>query len=135
MHTKPILGQEDCARIGAAAAAEATAHRWAVTIAVVDDGGHLLWLQRLDGAAPVSSHIAPAKARTAALGRRESKVYEDMINQGRHSFLSAPALEGMLEGGVPILVDGHCVGAVGVSGVKSSEDAQIARAGIAALAG
>jgi uncharacterized protein GlcG (DUF336 family) len=133
MQTKPYLSQADCGRIGAAAAAEASAHGWAVTIAVVDDGGHLLWLQRLDGAAPVSSHIAPAKARTAALGRRESKVYEDMINQGRASFLSAPALEGMLEGGVPILVDGTCVGAVGVSGVKSSEDAQIARAGIAAL--
>jgi glc operon protein GlcG len=130
-----MLTQEDSARIGAAAAAEAAAHGWAVTIAVVDDGGHLLWLQRLDGAAPISAHIGPAKARTAALGRRESKVYEDMINQGRSSFLSAPALEGMLEGGVPILVDGHCVGAVGVSGVKSAEDAQIARAGIAALAG
>ena len=105
-----------------------------MTIAVVDDGGHLLALQRLDGAAPISSQIAPAKARTAALGRRESKVYEDMINQGRHSFLSAP-MEGLLEGGVPVLVDGHCLGAVGVSGVKSSEDAQIARAGIAALGG
>ena len=104
-----------------------------MTIAIVDDGGHLLWLQRLDGAAPISAHIAPAKARTAALGRRESRLYEEMINQGRASFLSAPALEGMLEGGVPVLVDGHCVGAVGVSGVKSSEDAQIARAGIAAL--
>jgi uncharacterized protein GlcG (DUF336 family) len=93
----------------------------------------LLWLQRLDGAAPVSSHIAPAKARTAALGRRESKTYEDMINGGRASFLSAPTLEGMLEGGVPIMKDGQCLGAVGVSGVKSSEDAQIAKAGIAAI--
>jgi glc operon protein GlcG len=120
-------------RIAAAAEAEATRNNWAVTIAIVDDGGHLLWLQRLDGAAPISAEIAPAKARTAALGRRESKVYEDMINQGRMSFLSAPVLQGMLEGGVPIMVDGQCVGAVGVSGVKSSEDAQIARAGIAAL--
>jgi glc operon protein GlcG len=135
MQNKPYLAQDDAARIGAAAVAEAQANRWAVTIAIVDDGGHLLWLQRLDGAAPISSHIAPAKARTAALGRRESKVYEDMINQGRFSFLSAPVLEGLLEGGVPVLVDGHCVGAVGVSGVKSSEDAQIARAGIAALGG
>ena len=67
------------------------------------------------------------------MGRRESKVYEDMINQGRMSFLSAPGLSGLLEGGLPIMVDGVCVGAVGVSGVKSSEDAQIARAGIAAL--
>lgn len=133
MNTKPYLSLADVKRVAAAAEAEALAHQWAVVIAVVDDGGHLLWLQRLDGAAPISSQIAPAKARTAALGRRESRIYEEMINQGRTSFLSAPALEGMLEGGVPILVDGQCVGAVGVSGVKSSEDAQIARAGIAAL--
>jgi uncharacterized protein GlcG (DUF336 family) len=67
------------------------------------------------------------------LGKRESKVYEDVINNGRYSFLSAPYLQGMLEGGVPIIKDGQCIGAVGVSGVKSSEDAQIAKAGIAAL--
>lgn len=133
MKTKPYLQHADCQRIGEASIKEAQANQWAVSIAIVDDGGHLLWLTRLDGAAPVSSHIAPAKAHTAALGRRESKVYEDMINQGRVSFLSAPLLEGLLEGGVPILVDGQCVGAVGVSGVKSVEDAQIARAGIAAL--
>jgi glc operon protein GlcG len=133
MQSKAVLTLSDVRRIAQAAEAEALANQWAVTIAIVDDGGHLLWLQRLDGAAPVSAHIAPAKAHTAALGRRESKVYEDVINQGRYSFLSAPSIEGLLEGGVPILVDGQCVGAVGVSGVKSSEDAQIARAGIAAL--
>jgi glc operon protein GlcG len=133
MKTKPILTLEDVRTMAVAAEAEARAHGWAVTIAITDDGGHLLWLQRLDGASPISSEIAPAKARTAAVGRRESKVYEDMINQGRTSFLSAPALRGMLEGGVPVLVDGHCVGAVGVSGVKSHEDAQVARAGISAL--
>jgi glc operon protein GlcG len=132
MKTKPVLTLDDVRRIAQASEQEALANGWAVTIAVVDDGGHLLWLQRLDGAAPVSAGIAPAKARTAALGRRESRAYEEMINQGRASFLSAP-LEGMLEGGVPIVVDGQCVGAVGVSGVKSAEDAQIARAGIAAL--
>jgi glc operon protein GlcG len=133
MNTKPTLTLSDLRTMAAAAEAEATQQGWAVTIAIVDDGGHLLWLQRLDGAAPISSEIAPAKARTAAVGRRESKVYEDMINQGRVSFLSAPTLTGMLEGGVPILVGGQCVGAIGVSGVKSAEDAQIARAGIAAL--
>lgn len=133
MKNKPMLTLEDCRRIAAAAEAEAARNGWAVSIAIADDGGHLLWLQRLDGAAPVSSHIAPAKARTAALGRRESRVYEEMINQGRQAFLSAPTLEGMLEGGVPILLEGQCLGAVGVSGVKSSEDAQVARAGIAAL--
>lgn len=133
MQSKMTLTVDDARKIAAAAEAEARAHAWAVTICVVDDGGHLLWLQRLDGAAPVSAAIAPAKARTAALGRRETKVYEDMINAGRYSFLSAPEIEGMLEGGVPILADGQCVGAVGVSGVKSSEDVQIAKAGIAAL--
>jgi len=119
--------------MAAAAEAEARQHGWAVTIAIVDDCGHLLWLQRLDGAAPISAQIAPAKARTAALGRRESRDYEEMINGPRAAFLSAPGLEGMLEGGIPVMVQGHCVGAVGVSGVKSSEDAQIARAGIAPL--
>lgn len=133
MLSKPCLSHADVKKIAAAAEAEALANQWAVTISIVDDGGHLLWLQRLDGAAPVSAHIAPAKAHTAAMGRRETKVYEDMINTGRVSFLSAPAIEGMLEGGVPIVVDGHTVGAVGVSGVKSAEDAQIAKAGIAAL--
>ena len=132
MQTKPILTLQDVKKIAAAAEAEALANNWAVVISIVDDGGHLLWLQRLDGAAPISSQIAPAKAKTAALGRRESKVYEDMINGGRVSFLSAP-LEGMLEGGVPIVFEGHVLGAVGVSGVKSAEDAQIAKAGIAAL--
>ena len=133
MKTQHILTLEDVRAVASAAEAEASRNGWAVTLAVVDSGGHLLWLQRLDGAAPISAEIAPAKARTAAMGRRETKVYEDMINQGRTSFLSAPVIKGMLEGGVPILVDGHCVGAVGVSGVKSSEDAQIAKAGIAAL--
>src|SRR5688572_13079645 len=133
MKNKPMLTFDDVRAMAQAAENEARTHQWAVTIAIVDDGGHLLWLQRLDGAAPISAQIAPAKARTAALGRRESKVYEDMINGPRAAFLSAPGLEGMLEGGVPILVGGQCVGAVGVSGVKSSEDVLIARAGIAAL--
>ena len=133
MKTKPTLTMEDTRRIAAAAETEALAHQWAVSIAIVDDGGHLLWLQRLDGAAPISAHIAPSKANTAAMGRRESKVYEDVINGGRVSFLSAPDLKGLLEGGVPIVKDGHVIGAVGVSGVKSTEDAQIAKAGIAAL--
>jgi uncharacterized protein GlcG (DUF336 family) len=135
MKTKHTLTADDARAMAAAAEAEALKNNWAVTIAIVDDGGHLLWLQRLEGAAPISAEIAPAKARTAALGRRESKVYEDMINQGRMSFLSAPALQGMLEGGVPIVVDGQVLGAVGVSGVKSSEDVVVARAGIAALVG
>lgn len=133
MKQKPVLELDDLRRVGAAASAHAQSRQWAVTVAIVDDGGHLLWLERRDGAAPISAHIAIAKARTAALGRRESLAYEEMINQGRTAFLSAPGLDGMLEGGVPILVDGQCIGAVGVSGVKASEDADVARAGIAAL--
>lgn len=133
MKTQSTLELTDVKQIAAAAEAEALRNGWAVTIAIVDAGGHPLWLQRLDGAAPMSAHIAPAKARSAALGRRESKVFEEMINNGRTSFLSVPLLDGLMEGGVPVLKDGHCLGAVGVSGVKSSEDAQIARAGIAAI--
>ncbi|MGY8524040.1 heme-binding protein [Paracidovorax citrulli] len=133
MQQKTVLGADDVKKLLAAAEQEARNHHWAVSIAIVDDGGHLLALQRLDGAAPISAYIATEKARTSALGRRESKVYEDMINNGRYSFMTAPVLHGMLEGGVPIVVQGQVVGAVGVSGVKSTEDAQIGRAGIAAL--
>jgi uncharacterized protein GlcG (DUF336 family) len=132
MKTKPVLTLDDVKKIAAGAEAEAVKNNWAVTISIVDDGGHLLWLQRLDGAAPVSSWIGPAKAKTAAVGRRETAVYEKMVNEGRVSFLSVDPIT-PLEGGVPIMVDGQCVGAVGVSGVKSTEDVQIAKAGIAAL--
>jgi uncharacterized protein GlcG (DUF336 family) len=133
MKSTHLLELADVKAIAAAAEAEALKNKWAVTIAIVDAGGHLLWLQRLDGAAPISAHIAPAKAHTSALGQRESRIYEEVINGGRISFLSAPDIRGMLEGGVPIVKDGTCLGAVGVSGVKSNEDAQIARAGIAAI--
>jgi glc operon protein GlcG len=132
MLTKSVLTVAETTQILAAARAEAEKNQWAVTIAVVDDGGHLLGLVRLDGCAPVGAYIDPEKARTSALGRRESKVYEDMINGGRTAFLSAP-LAGSLEGGVPVIVDGQVIGAVGVSGVKADQDAQIARAGAAAL--
>lgn len=132
LKTKPMLTLDDVKRIAAAAEAEAASHGWNVVISICDDGGHLLLLHRMDGVAPVSAAIAPAKARAAALGKRETKVYEDMINGGRTAFLSAP-LDGMLEGGVPIIVEGQVIGAVGVSGVKSAEDVQIAKAGVAAL--
>ncbi|MDX1329488.1 MAG: heme-binding protein [Burkholderiaceae bacterium] len=133
MKTKSYLESADVKAILQAAEAEAVANNWNVAIAVVDDGGHLLGFQRLNGTPAVSAHIAQAKANTSALGCRESKIYEDVINQGRTSFLSAPAISGLLEGGVPIMKDGVCIGAVGVSGVMSIEDAQIAKAGIAAL--
>ncbi|MNN18733.1 hypothetical protein D3C81_1319510 [compost metagenome] len=95
---------------------------------VVDDGGHPLALERLDGCAPASAYIATEKARTSALGRRESKSYEDMVNAGRYAFLSAPLLTS-LEGGVPIVFDGQVIGAIGVSGVKPEQDAQVAKVG------
>ncbi|MGE7991757.1 heme-binding protein [Pseudomonas sp. NPDC089554] len=132
MQRKAVLEHADATRILAAARAEALENQWAVTIAVVDDGGHLLALERLDGAAPISAYIAAEKARSAALGRRETKGYEDMVNGGRTAFVSAPLLTS-LEGGVPVRVDGHVVAAVGVSGVKAEQDAQVAMAGIAAL--
>ncbi|MBK5410796.1 heme-binding protein [Pseudomonas sp. TH34] len=128
MKSKAILSQVEINQILNAARAEAHNHQWAVTIAIVDDGGHPLALERLDGCAAISAYIAVEKARTSALGRRESKGYEDMVNGGRYAFLSAPLLTS-LEGGVPIFVDGHVIGAVGVSGVKAEQDAQVARAG------
>ncbi|WP_346796200.1 heme-binding protein [Halomonas sp. Bachu 37] len=132
MQTKSVLSQDDVSAILDAAQKEAQANGWAVTVAVSDDGGHLLGLRRLDNAAPMSAYVATEKARSAALGRKETKIFEDMINNGRNAFLSAP-LEGLLEGGVPVLVEGQVVGAVGISGVKPDQDAQVAKAGIAAL--
>jgi glc operon protein GlcG len=132
MNSKAVLSQTEVRRILDAARAEALDNQWTVTIVVVDDGGHPLALERLDGAAPSSAYIATEKARTAALGRRESRVYEEMVNGGRYAFLSAPLLTS-LEGGVPIIFDGQVIGAVGVSGVKAGEDAQVARAGAQCL--
>ena len=132
MHSKAVLGQVEVARILAAARAEAQQNNWAVSIAVVDDGGHPLALERLDGCAPIGAYIASEKARSSAIGRRETKGYEDMVNGGRSAFLSAPLLTS-LEGGVPLIVDGQVIGAVGVSGVKAEQDAQVAKAGVAAL--
>ncbi|MBU9338684.1 GlcG/HbpS family heme-binding protein [Burkholderia multivorans] len=133
MQMKPELELADADRILAAARAEAERNGWAVSIAVVDDGGHLLAFARLDGASPASAAIAQDKARAAALGRRDTKAYEDMINGGRAAFLSAP-LSGLLEGGVPVTAGGRVAGAIGVSGVKSVQDAQIARAGAQSVA-
>jgi glc operon protein GlcG len=130
MNTKSVLTQTEVTQILAAARAEAQKNNWAVTIAIVDDGGHLLSLERLDGCAAIGAYIATEKARTSALGRRESKGYEEMVNGGRTAFLSAPQLTS-LEGGVPVIVDGQVIGAVGVSGVKADQDAQVAKAGAA----
>jgi len=132
MQTKAVLSQAEVSRILAGARAEAEKNQWAVSISVVDDGGHPLGFERLDGCAPIGAYIATEKARSAALGRRETKGFEDMVNGGRTAFLSAPLVTS-LEGGVPVIVGGQVVGAVGVSGVKADQDAQVAKAGVAAL--
>jgi glc operon protein GlcG len=131
--TKPYLTQENVQKILDSANQYASEKGHIVAIAVCDDGGHLLGLIRRDGCQPISSYFAQEKARTAAMGRRETLVYEEIINKGRHAFLSAPHISMMLEGGVNIVVDGHTIGAVGVSGVKNGEDGNTARAGIAAV--
>jgi len=133
MNSKKVLSLSDVHAIMQAARAEAIQQQWAVCIAIVDDGGHPLALERLDGCAPIGAYIALEKARSAALGRRETKTYEEMVNAGRNAFLSAPLLT-TLEGGVPVIIEGQVVGAVGVSGVKSDQDAQVAKAGITAVA-
>lgn len=125
------LTLDDVKRIAAAAEAEARTNGWAVSIAVCDAGGHALWLQRMDGAAPMSAAVAPEKARTCVLSGKPSRVYEEMVNSGRFAALKMPVVP--LEGGEPIVVDGTVIGAVGVSGVKSGEDARVARAGVAAV--
>jgi len=132
VRTKPALTDEDVKKMAAAAEAHAAANQWNVTVAIFDDGAHLLHLHRMDGTAPSTVDMAIGKGRTAVLGRRETKVYEDIVKNGRTAFLSAP-LVAMVEGGVPIVFEGEVVGSIGVSGVKSEQDAAVARAGIAAL--
>ena len=131
MKTKPCLIHADVQKILAAAEAEATKHSWAVVIAVSDDGGHLMGLAKLDGATPGNVDIAIGKGRTAAMTRRPSKGWEERIAAGRIGMLSLGFTA--VQGGLPIMVLGECVGAVGVSGVQSHEDEQIAQAGIDAL--
>ena len=130
MKNKQCLTLADVKIIAAACESEALRQNWAVTIAIVDDGGHLLWLQRLDNAPLTSMQIAIGKAYTSAMGSRPTKAYEDVVAGGRNAFLSVPGGLTLIEGGEPIIVSGEIVGAVGVSGVKSPEDAQVARAGI-----
>jgi glc operon protein GlcG len=131
VNNKPCLTLEDCRKIGAAAMAEARKNKWNVVIAVLDDGGHLRWLEAMDGTTPFNSQVAVEKGRSAAVSRRSTKNWEDRVAAGRNAMLNMPVLP--VQGGVPIMVGADCVGAVGVSGVQSHEDEQIANAGIAAL--
>lgn len=131
MKDTKMLTLSDVRRIAAAAESEAVANGWAVSIAVCDAGGHGLWLQRMDGAPLMSAIVAPEKARTSVLSGKPSKAFEEMVNNGRIAALAMPVVP--LEGGEPIFVDGIVIGAVGVSGVKAGEDAQVARAGVVEL--
>jgi glc operon protein GlcG len=131
MRTKPCLTSADVKKILAACEAEAAKNKWAVSIAVVDDGGFLLGLTRMDGASAITAEVAAGKARTSALTKRPSKFFEDRVKE-RPAFIGFPA--GLLvQGGLPIVHDNECVGAIGVSGVQSHEDEQVAQAGVNVL--
>jgi len=131
MRNRPALTASDTQKMVAASRAEATKNKWNVSIAVVDDAGYLLHLERLDGAGPMTAEVASGKARTAAVTRRPTKFWEDRVKE-RPVFLKFPD-NLPIQGGVPIMYQGECVGAIGVSGVQSHEDEQIANAGIGAL--
>ena len=133
MKNRPMLTLDDCRKISAAAEAEANKNKWNVCIAILDDGGHLLHLVRMDGATPANAEIAIEKGRSAAVARRSTKLWEDRIAAGRMVMLKMPVLP--VQGGLPITVESTCVGAVGVSGVQSHEDEQIAAAGIKTVTG
>ena len=122
---KKVLSLDGAKKIAAAAEVEARKNNWNVVIAVVDDGGHLIYLQRLDGTQTGSVEVAIGKARTSAGFKRPTKALEDAIAGGRNAILALHAAT-PLEGGLPVIVNGQVVGAVGVSGVKSVEDAQVA---------
>jgi glc operon protein GlcG len=131
MRTKPSLTSADVKKILAACEAEAAKNKWAVAISIVDDGGFLLGFHRMDGAPPISAEVSMGKARTSAMTKRPSKFFEDRVKE-RPAFASFPA--GILiQGGLPLIHDNECVGAIGVSGVQSHEDEQVAHAGVSAL--
>jgi uncharacterized protein GlcG (DUF336 family) len=131
MKARQELTLADCENIMAAAIAEARRNKWVVSIAILDDGGHLLHFVRMDGASPANARIAVAKGRTAAESRRASGTWQERI-KSRPELMQMPGIL-PVQGGVPIIVEGSCVGAVGVSGVQSHEDERIAQAGIDAL--
>jgi len=132
MRTKHCLSHADVKKMLAACEAEAARNKWSVSIAIVDDGGYLLGFERMDGAPAITAEVAAGKARTSAMTKRPSKFFEDRIKE-RPAFMGFPA--GILiQGAVPILHENECVGAIGVSGVQSHEDEQVAQAGANALA-
>jgi glc operon protein GlcG len=132
MRTKHALESADVQKMMAACKAEAAKNNWKVTIAILDDTGAPLLVERLDGAGPVSAEVAIGKARTAAVSGRPSKFFEDRVKE-RPAFITYPAAI-MFQGGLPVMYQGQCVGGIGVSGVQSHEDEQVAKAGVDVLA-
>jgi glc operon protein GlcG len=133
MRNKPALAASDVRQILAAARQEAEANAWAVSIAIVDDGGHLLAFERLDGAFPHSAEIAIHKARSASMMRLPTKALEDIVKE-RPALMTMPGVV-RVQGGLPIRHAGECIGGVGVAGVASGQDEQVAAAGVAAVLG
>lgn len=129
---KKALNLDVAKQIAAAGETEARKNGWNVVIAVVDDGGHLIYLQRMDDTQYASVEVAPQKARTAIGFKRPSKAFEDAVASGRNAVLGLPIIP--LEGGLPLVVDGKMIGAIGVSGVTSQQDGVVAKAGVDALA-
>lgn len=131
MRTKQSLTLADVKKMMAACEAKAAANNWPVAIAIVDDGGFLLGFARMDGAPAITAEVSMGKARASAMTRRPSKFFEDRIKE-RPAFLNFPAGI-LLQGGVPIVYQNECVGAIGVSGVQSHEDEEVAQAGASAI--
>ena len=126
--TKKALTLSIAKKIAAAAEAEASANKWNVVVAILDDGGNLLYLQRMDGTQIGSVDVAIAKGQSAIKFKRPTKVFEDALAGGRQAILKLPGAI-PVEGGLPLVVDGQFLGAIGVSGVQSNQDGQIAKAG------
>ena len=133
MRSKPTLTSADAKKMMAACLAEAQKQKWNVTIAIVDDAGYPLLVERMDGCGPISAEVAVGKARASAVTRRPTKFWEDRVKE-RPAFLTFPSQGQMFQGGLPLMHQNECVGAIGVSGVQSHEDEQIAQAGVAVLA-
>ena len=131
MRNRPALTSADAQKMMAACKAEAQKNKWNVTIAIVDDAGYPLLVDRMDGCGPISAEVAVGKARTSAITKRPTKFWEDRVKE-RPAFLTFPS-DVMFQGGLPLMHQGECVGAIGVSGVQSHEDEQIAQAGVAVL--
>ena len=132
MRQKPALTNSDAHKMMAACIAEAQKNKWNVAVAIVDDSGAVLLLERLDGCGAISADVAVKKAQTSALTKRPSKFFEDRVKE-RPGFVTFPTPGVMFQGGLPLTHQGECVGAIGVSGVQSHEDEQVAQAGVSAL--